>query len=87
MLQYGETAKAVYMDRIRKSVGEQQMTLFIVISMVSSLALACFDGFLTGLILIANMRKNHIVRHNRKLRKAIHSSKGFYEEKYLLRYA
>gem|GEM_PF-6945026 len=36
------------MDMIRKSVGEQQMTLFIVISSVSILALACFDGFLGG---------------------------------------
>jgi hypothetical protein len=59
------------MDRIRKSVGEQ-MTLFIVISGVSSLALACFDGFLAGLILIANIRKNHIVRHNGFLMKNIY---------------
>jgi hypothetical protein len=75
------------MDGIRKSVGEQQMTLFIVISRISSLALACFDGFLTTLILIANIQKiiSCVIIGNYV--KPSGSASEFYEEKYLLRYA
>ena len=75
------------MDRIRKSVGEQQMTLFIVISRVSSLGLTCFDGFLAGIILITNIRKIMSCVTTGNYVKPSAAESGFYEEKYLLRYA
>lgn len=75
------------MDGIRKSVGEQQMTLFIVISRVSSLGLTCFDGFLAGVILITNTRKIMSCVIIGNYVKPSGAACGFYEEKYLLRYA
>jgi hypothetical protein len=45
------------MDRIRKSVVERHMTLLIVIHRASGFALACFYGFLIGLISITTIWK------------------------------
>jgi len=75
------------MDMIRKSVREQQLTLFIVIRRVGSLALTCFDGFLGGLILITNIRKiiSCVIIGNYVKPSA--AASGFYDEEYLLRYA
>jgi hypothetical protein len=63
------------------------MTLFIVISRVRNLGLTCFDGFLAGLILIANIQKNHIVCHNWKLRssKRLFMMKNIYCDMHQLR--
>jgi hypothetical protein len=67
------------MDRIRKSVEEQQMTLFIVIR-------KCFDGFLASLVLITNIRKIMLCFIIISYVKPCAVTTGFYDEKYLLLY-
>jgi hypothetical protein len=75
------------MDRIRQSVGEPKMTLFIVIPRVGSLASICFDGFMAGLILITNIRKiMSFLTMMSYVKPSAKASRG-YDEKYLLRYA
>ena len=65
------------MDRIRKSVRQLQMTLFIVIRRVSSVALTCFDRFLAGFGVNYEFTENHFLPHNNnKPRKAVRSSEG-----------
>lgn len=62
------------------------MTLFVVRG-ESAFALTCFDGFLAGLISITNIQKimSCIIIENYVKLSALAS--GFYDEKYLLRYA
>ena len=75
------------MDGIVKSLAKRHMTLFIIIRRVSSLGLTCFDGFLAGVILITNtpIIMSCVIIGNYV--KPSGAASGFYDEKYLLRYA
>ena len=72
------------MDRIRKSVVES-ITLLIVIHRASGFALACLYGFLIGRQ--DNCMENHVLHRNKNYVKPSLTASGFYDEKYLLRYA
>ena len=75
------------MDGIVKSLARRHMTLFIIIRRVSSLGLTCFDGFPAGVILITNtpIIMSCVIIGNYVKPSA--AASGFYDEKYLLRYA
>lgn len=73
------------MDRIRKSVVERHITLLIVIHSASGFALACFYGLLIGRQ--DNYMENHVLHRNKNYVKPSLTAGGFYDEKYLSRYA
>jgi hypothetical protein len=73
------------MDWIRKSVVERHITLLIVIHSASGFALVCLYCFL--ICRQDNYMENHVLHRNKNYVKPSLTASGFYDEKYLLRYA